>query len=242
MSSVTNTCGPRSSKMSPSLCSRMSENFHVGPHHHHTKADLYISFCIGSFARQYRPRKRAWLLSTNLIQTALVLVSSLLCWTSTLANITSASALMVVALLAFAASGQTSMAVTVGLAEMSTTMVTGSIVSIRVHAVNRSSADTVIEIAMLNDPRLLHAENAARNRRLLYVASYAAGCIIGAVMSFGPTGSLFFVTALKLVISASFVLNRGRAGGRFPEAAGSGDNNYEMGTPVSKAPSSPWRD
>ena len=37
---------------------------------------------------------------------------------------------MAVALLAFAASGQTSMAVTVGLAELNTTMVTGAIVSV----------------------------------------------------------------------------------------------------------------
>jgi hypothetical protein len=44
-------------------------------------------------------------------------------------DVTSVSALMVVALLAFAASGQTSMAVTVGLAELNTIMVTAAIVS-----------------------------------------------------------------------------------------------------------------
>ena len=99
----------------------------------------------------------------------------------------------------------------------------------------------MIEIGVLNDPRLLQADNAARNRRLLYIASYAVGCIIGAVVGFGKTGSLFFVAAMKLIISASFLLNRGRAAARYSEAAGSGDDNHEMGTPVSKAPSSPWR-
>lgn len=99
----------------------------------------------------------------------------------------------------------------------------------------------MIEIAMLNDPRLLHADNAARNRRLLYVSSYAAGCIIGGIVSFGPSGSLFLISAIKLVISASFLINRGRAAARYPESAGSGEESYEMGTPVSKAPSSPWR-
>jgi uncharacterized membrane protein YoaK (UPF0700 family) len=69
------------------------------------------------------------LLSTSLIQTALILMASLLSWTSTPKNVTSVSALMVVALLAFAASGQTSMAATVGLAELNTIMVTGAIVS-----------------------------------------------------------------------------------------------------------------
>lgn len=148
---------------------------------------------------------------------------------------------MVVALLAFAASGQTSMAVTVGLAELNTTMVTGAIVSIGTYATQRPTADERVKIAMLNDPRLLHADNAARNRRLLYVSSYAAGCVIGAVVGFGPTGSLFVISAMKLIISASFLLNRGRAAARYPKAAGSGDESYEMGTPVSKAPSSPWR-
>lgn len=170
-----------------------------------------------------------------------MLVASLLGWTSTSKDITSVAALTVVALLAFAASGQTSMAVTVGLSELNTSMVTGAIVSAGFHVVYRSPANTNSEIAMLNDPRLLHAENAARNRRLLYVSSYAVGCIVGAVVSFGPTGSLFLISAIKLIISASFLLNRGRAAARYPEAAGSGDENYEMGTPVSKAPSSPWR-
>lgn len=204
------------------------------------------SFCIGSFvfgrfAHQYRPTKRAWLLSTNLIQTALILVATLVCWTSTSKEFTSASALLVVALLAFAASGQTSLAVTVGLAELNTTMVTGAIVSTSLPAIHGILADAVIEIATLNDPRLFRADDAARNRRLLYVTSYAVGCIVGAVMGFGAIGSLFFVSVIKLIVSASFLLNRGRAAARFPEAAGSGDDSYEMGSPVAKAPSSPWR-
>jgi hypothetical protein len=94
---------------------------------------------------------------------------------------------------------------------------------------------------MLNDPRLLHADNAARNRRLLYVSCYAAGCIIGAIVSFGPRGSLFLIAAMKLIITASFLMNRGRAAARYPESAGSSDESYEIGTPLSKAPSSPWR-
>lgn len=76
---------------------------------------------------------------------------------------------MVVALLAFAASGQTSMAATLGLAELNTTMVTGAIVSIGIYVAQRAPANARIEIAMLNDSRLLHTDNAARNRRLLYV-------------------------------------------------------------------------
>lgn len=125
--------------------------------------------------------------------------------------------------------------------ELNTTMVTGAIVSVGLFAVRRPPANTNLKIATLNDPRLLLADNAARNRRLVYVSSYATGCIVGAVVSFGPTGSLFLIATVKLIISASFLLNRGRAAARYPEAAGSGDESYEMGTPISKAPSSPWR-
>lgn len=181
------------------------------------------------------------MLSTSLIQTGLILVASLLSWSATPKDVTSASAQVAVALLALAASGQTSIAVTVGLAELNTTMVTGAIVSVGAFVVRRPSANTRVKIEMLNDPRLLHADNAARNRRSIYVSSYAAGCIIGAVVSFGATGSLLLISAMKLVIGASFLLNRGRAAARYPEPAEWSGESYEMDTPVSKAPSSPWR-
>lgn len=164
-----------------------------------------------------------------------------MCWNSTPKEITSASALIVVGLLAFAAYGQTSLAVTVGFAELNTTMVTGALVSMHLMTCELP-ANAVIEISTLNDPRLFNAENAARNRRLLYIVSYATGCTIGANMSFGVTGSLFFVSTMKLIVSASFLLNRGRAAARFPDARGPEDESYELVRPASKAPLSPWRD
>jgi hypothetical protein len=103
------------------------------------------------------------------------------------------------------------------------------------------AANTSFKISTLNDPRLSQGDNAARNRRLLYILSYASGCIIGATMSFGTAGSLFFVSAMKLVVTASFLLNRGRVAGRFIEAGGLRDENYELATTLSKPPLSPWR-
>lgn len=73
--------------------------------------------------------KRAWLLSTTSIQAVFIFAAALLRWSSTSTEVTSASALLTVALLAFAASGQTSLAFTVGLPELNTTMVAGAIVS-----------------------------------------------------------------------------------------------------------------
>ena len=69
---------------------------------------------------------------------------------------------------------------------------------------------------------------------MFFVGSYVVGCIIGATMSFGTVGSLLFVCAIKLVISVSFLLNRGKARSRFPALATAGDERYELDTPVVK--------
>jgi uncharacterized membrane protein YoaK (UPF0700 family) len=148
------------------------------------------------------------------------------------------SALVIVALLAFAASGQNSMAVTVGLPELNTSMVTGAIVSISSAATIALAtllADAAIEVSILNDPRIFDVDNPGRNRRLLFVGSYVVGCIIGATMSFGTVGSFLFVCVIKLVISVSFLLNRGKAASRFPALATTGEEHHELNTPVVKA-------
>lgn len=80
-------------------------------------------------AHRARPRKRAWLILTTFVQAALVMIAASTQWLIQPSNAASATALLIVALLSFAASGQTSVAVTIGLAELNTTMVTGAIVS-----------------------------------------------------------------------------------------------------------------
>ena len=97
------------------------------------------------------------------------------------------------------------------------------------------SANTAVKVSTLNDPRIFDADNPARNRRVFFVASYAAGCIIGATMTFGTVGSLLLVCAIKLAISVSFLLNRGKATSRFPAVATTGVEHYELDTPVVKA-------
>jgi hypothetical protein len=100
------------------------------------------------------------------------------------------------------------------------------------HSTATLSANAAIEVSVLNDPRILGVDNPARNRRLLFVGSYVVGCIIGAAMTFGTVGSLLFVCAIKLVISVSFLLNRGRAASRFPALATAGEEHHELDTPV----------
>lgn len=98
-----------------------------------------------------------------------------------------------------------------------------------------------VKVATLNDPKVLSTTNTARNRRLLYISCYTIGCITGAIINFGATGSLLFVSAMKLVVSASFLFNKGRPVGRFVTTTGLSDDHYGMATPLSKTPLSPWR-
>lgn len=54
-------------------------------------------------------------------------------------------------------------------------------------------------------------------------------------MALGTVSSLLLVSAMKLIISASFLLNRGRAAGRFLETTRSGEDGYNLASPVVKA-------
>ena len=79
-------------------------------------------------AHHARPRKRAWLLLTTFAQAALIMLAASVQRLIQPSDAASATSLLIVALLSLAASGQTSVAVTVGLAELNTSMVTGAIV------------------------------------------------------------------------------------------------------------------
>ena len=193
---------------------------------------------FGRLAHHFSARRRGWPISSTVVQAILVLSAASLQSVTAAGEITSVPALMIVALLAFAASGQSSMAVTVGLAELDTSMVTGAIVSrtlLPAMVIAILWTDTAIKTSTLSDPKTFSAGNATRNRRVIFVASYAAGCILGATMSFGTAASLLVVCAIKLVIGVSFLLNRGKAASRFPAAVSARDEHYNPDTPMLKA-------
>lgn len=85
---------------------------------------------------------------------------------------------------------------------------------------------------ILNDPKLLRTNNLARNRRLAFVASYAAGCLIGGAIHFTAAGALFFALLLKLAIGASFLLNRGKVVMTDVEGIELGEENHELVSPA----------
>ncbi|KAK4540390.1 hypothetical protein LTR36_009247 [Oleoguttula mirabilis] len=147
---------------------------------------------FGHLARCMRQRRRAWLLTSNLLQTAFLFAATAIRYWAPRTT-SGPAALGVVALLAFASGGQVVGAVSVGLPELNTTMITGTLVQLS------------------NDPKLFHVKNAPRNRRLIFYASLLSGCFIGvaAVRYRDATLGLLLAAVIKAVASVSFLFNRG---------------------------------
>lgn len=69
-----------------------------------------------------------------------------------------------------------------------------------------------------------------RKRRLTFIASYGAGCLLGGFLALQPAAMLFLASVAKLAISASFVLNRGSPAG-FDEETLAAEENYGLASP-----------
>ncbi|KAF2774568.1 hypothetical protein EJ03DRAFT_263329 [Teratosphaeria nubilosa] len=146
---------------------------------------------FGHIGRHLKQRRRAWLIGMNFFQVLLVLGAAAIRWWAPRVR-AGGSALGVVALLSFASSGQIAMAVGVGLAELNTTMITGTLVQLS------------------NDPSILKANNPARNRRVMFYTSLLAGCFIGAAAyKLDAALGLLLTAAVKLLATVSFFLNPG---------------------------------
>lgn len=147
---------------------------------------------FGHLSRYVHQKRRAWLLASNLFQTLLLFAAAALRqWAPR--STTGPSALGVLALLGFASGGQIVGAVTVGMAELNTTMVTGTLVQLS------------------NDAKLFHLHNAPRNRRVMFYFSLIFGCFagVGAVRYRDAALGLLVAACVKAVASLSFFFNHG---------------------------------
>ncbi|GAB7328106.1 hypothetical protein MBLNU13_g00143t1 [Cladosporium sp. NU13] len=150
------------------------------------------SFIFGQLAHRVRTRRRSWLLLTTLFQALLVLVVALVERSGVPGQETGPRALAIVGLLSFAQAGQVSLAIGVGLAELNTTMITGAVIS------------------TLGDPRIFHANNHARDRRILFVIAYLAGCFAGSALNaYDTTWAFFLAFGMKMFICATFLFTPG---------------------------------
>jgi uncharacterized membrane protein YoaK (UPF0700 family) len=169
------------------------------------------SFIFGQLAHQVRTRRRSWLLLTTFFQAMLVLVVALVERSGTPGQETGPRALAIVGLLSFAQAGQVSLAIGVGLAELNTTMITGAVVSLSNHyRTLMQDAYRCAQISTLGDPRIFHGKNHARDRRILFVVAYLAGCFAGSALNAYNTTWVFFrAFGMKMFICATFLFTPG---------------------------------
>ncbi|OJJ52440.1 hypothetical protein ASPSYDRAFT_164697 [Aspergillus sydowii CBS 593.65] len=136
-------------------------------------------------------RKRLWLLTTNLIQTAMIFAASAIQYALGVHK-TGPSALGVIFLMAFSSGGQVAMARSLRITEITTAMATSAY------------ADAVV------DPQLLALRNRKRDRRVLFVIMLTAGCFAGAFAQ-RNVNSMFTIVLCgvgKAIVTLAFFFNR----------------------------------
>lgn len=161
----------------------------------------------GQLGHLVGPRRRAWLMGCNLVQSGLVFAAAGIqrraetdTDTDTATGMggaaSSAEAVAATALLAFAAGSQVVQARALATAEISTAMATAAWVDLAI------------------DPRLLapRGANRPRNRRLGFLASLAAGSLAGAAIARHGSSSavaLLVSAAGKLLVAVMYGFNSG---------------------------------
>lgn len=155
-------------------------------------AFVFGAAAFGHIARCMRQRRRAWLLASNLVQTLFLFAATALRYWAPRST-SGPAALGIITLLSFASGGQVVGAVSVGLPELNTTMITGTLVQLS------------------NDPKFFDLQNAPRNRRLMFYTSLLSGCFIGvaAVRYRDAALGLLLAAVIKGAASVSFMFNKG---------------------------------
>lgn len=145
---------------------------------------------LGQIGNALGPKRRLWLLATNLFQTVLVAVATALRWRYRSADGTPGS-LGVLASLAFASGGQIAVARKVNVPEITTAMVTSAYI------------DLII------DSHLISFGNRPRNRRFFFICMLLIGSFIGAIADryYNNALALLLSAICKLVITLAFLTN-----------------------------------
>ncbi|KAJ5692199.1 hypothetical protein N7462_001622 [Penicillium macrosclerotiorum] len=146
---------------------------------------------FGQLGHALGPRRRVWLLASNVVQTALVFVA-LLVQTAGPVRRDGPAAMSVIACLAFSSGAQVAMSRGLGVPEITTAMATAAFV------------DVVV------DPGLGRLRNRGRTRRVLFLMMLTAGCFVGAFAQRG-VGSQFpllLCAAGKAVVCVGVLFNR----------------------------------
>ncbi|KAG0645794.1 hypothetical protein D0Z07_7682 [Hyphodiscus hymeniophilus] len=150
----------------------------------------------GQLGNYVGPRKRWWLISTSIFQTALVFAAAAIQYSGpNTVESTGSKALAVLSLLAFSSGSQVAMARGLQITEITTAMATAAYVDIFI------------------DEAIFARQNRRRNRRVAFLLSLFAGSFAGA-FAYRAQGSAFALIVSgvgKAIVSISLVLNKGMA-------------------------------
>ena len=161
---------------------------------------------LGQLGTSVGPRRRGWLLATNLFQTILTGVAAVLRWKVAL-DFEGPGALGIIAMLAFSAGGQLALARTVNGRSLYMELcirLTEAVPDITTVMVTAAYIDLFI------DPALFRLHNAARLRRFLSICALAGGAFVGAssYKYAGGAACLGISAICKLAITGIFLMNK----------------------------------
>ncbi|KAF2089558.1 hypothetical protein K490DRAFT_55151 [Saccharata proteae CBS 121410] len=170
-----------------------------------TEANIGVSFScfiagsalFGHFGNFVGKKRRGWLIFMNTFQALLLIAATCIRQFTSPHGLQDSgadpSALAVIALIAIASGGQIALALTVGMPEINTTMVTGALV-------------------MLSQDKDIHKlRNKGRDRKLFFVISILLGAFVGATSNRYASGSLtlLLVVIVKAIMTFCFMFNKG---------------------------------
>lgn len=146
---------------------------------------------LGAFGNWAGPRRRSWLLTTSIIQTAMVFAAAGLQYRHGISEDSDSYTVGIITLLAFSSGGQVAMVRALRMTEITTAMATAAYIDLFI------------------DKEIFKLHNRPRNRRILFLASLFAGSFAGA-FAYARVSSAFalLISAVgKLLATASFLLN-----------------------------------
>ncbi|KAL1970416.1 hypothetical protein VTN77DRAFT_5577 [Rasamsonia byssochlamydoides] len=146
---------------------------------------------LGQMGNYFGVRKRIWLVTSNLLQTVMVLAAMIIQYLAPIRRDGPAST-AVLGLLAFSSGGQVAMSRSLKIAEITTAMATAAYIDV------------------MCDPGLLRVHNRARNRRVGFLVCLTAGCYVGAFALPGVNSpfALLLCVVVKTVVTVAFFFNR----------------------------------
>ena len=172
------------------------------------------SFVTGQVGHRVGPKRRWWLLFSSSIQVVLIFISSILLYTSTVST-EDISNLGLVVLLAFAFGSQAAAGRPLGVAPITTVVVTSASKSQPKHLITLTTNDYCPLVVDLWADKKLFAPlggNAGRNQRVAFILTFFVGGIVGglALVHVNAAFVLLLSGIVKTIAGALFLFAKAK--------------------------------